>query len=119
MYILLNYQITSLKQTKEQIKKLQIDNNSLTEKITDLNVQIVQYSSKISADKKKYDEENEDKNKRVEALEHQNELLLSQIESLNIELDSIKLKLPRDINNTIVNTSSPMRSIPHSKEGII
>lgn len=71
----------------------------LQQKLADMSIQLLKQNTLSENDKKKLSEEIEEKRHRIELLEHQNELLLSQIHSFNIELESIKLKLPKDNNN--------------------
>lgn len=88
-----------MNESNEKIKKISSENVILQQKIADMSIQLLKENTLSANDKKKLSEEIEEKRYRIELLEHQNELLLSQIHSFNIELESIKLKLPKDNNN--------------------
>lgn len=95
-----------MNESNEKIKKISSENEILQQKIADMSIQLLKENTLSANDKKKLSEEIEEKRHRIELLEHQNELLLSQIHSFNIELESIKLKLPKDNNNNPTNTFS-------------
>lgn len=95
-----------MNQSNEKVKRISSENETLQQKLADMSIQLLKANTLSESDKKKLSEEIDEKKIRIEVLEHQNELLLSQIHSFNIELESLKLKLPKENDNNNSNNNN-------------